>query len=247
MDLDKTPRTLGSSLEAHVAAHKLGRRILEHWIAARPELCDKLQPPIDTMFLWQHPDTKQPMLLLHDVGSWMYYPLHEEKPKFPTGTTYQLTTPTLHGHEYTRAVHCCSMYTLVSSVVNGLAAGVEPGKGNITGVYAYRKDSKVKRAVSSSGYCTYEPLCPCHQIYFGLRLILEVQEWRVEVDLPKISVGEGQLCLQPGSFHLTGFYVHIMTPEDLDVLEEDSATRQLWFYCGQQWIPRYEYCPHEFA
>ena len=70
--------------------------------------------------------------------------------------------------------------------------------------------------------------------------MLEVQTWRAGEDgIGKIAVGEGQLCLQPGMFHLRGFYIHIMTPEDLDVLAPEAEAHHLHYSAGH-WTPRYE-------
>jgi hypothetical protein len=91
-------------------------------------------------------------------------------------------------------------------------------------------------------------LCNCGcGIYFGVRLCLEVQTWRTW-EGTSIAVGEGQMCLPPDWFHFVGFYIHVMTRDDLDIWKathiNDDVT--LWFQCGN-WDPRYEMSPHTLA
>ena len=111
-------------------------------------------------------------------------------------------------------------------------------------MFAFKTKSKPACAKSSSGYCTYESLCHCgHNIFFGPRLMLEVQDWRIgDPDVGKVSAGEGQWCLKPGMFHLRGFYIHIMTPEDIDALDDPAKAWGLWFN-GGRWMSRYEVGP----
>ena len=243
VDIITFPRTFGQHSRHH--AHAVGRKILQEWISLRPELAAKLHPMVARPFMWY--DSKNdgaPSPDIHDTGDWVYFALKKEVPLYPEGTKTLLEgRPQLGGKLFVEAVHCCSMYTLMSSVCNGVQPGPEPGKGGLIGVYAYKTTSKASCAKGSSGYCTYESLCSCgHNIFFGLRLMLEVQDWRIgEPGIGKVCAGEGQWCLKPGMFHLRGFFIHIMTPEDIDALiDPDNA--ELWLWAGR-WSPRYEVGP----
>ena len=219
-------------------------KILQDWISLRPELASKLHPMRAQHFLWYDSDNGGTVLTdLHDVGAWVYFPLKREVPLYPQGTKQYLERPQLDGKLFVEAVHCCSMYTLMSSVCIGVQPGPEPGKKGLTGVFAFKTKSKPACAKSSSGYCTYESLCHCcHNIFFGPRLMLEVQDWRIgDPDIGKVSAGEGQWCLKPGMFHLRGFFIHIMTPEDIDAMVNPTDP-PLWLGAGR-WMPQYEVGP----
>ena len=153
-----------------------------------------------------------------------------------------MNRPMLQGWEYEEMVHCCSLYTLAAAVMDGLQPGPKEGKGGKIGVYAYKRRNKKSLAASSSGYCVYTQLCTCHdEIYFGPRLCLEVQTWRSMED-GAMSMGEGQMCLQPTMFHFVGFYVHVMTRDDLDTRDLYSKVHSLRFTSGQ-WNSDYEVAP----
>ena len=92
-----------------------------------------------------------------DVGCWFWFDLIEWQPPPPPSVDMS-GRPTLGKYEFEEAVHCCSMYTLMSAVLNGLQPGPEAGKGQKRGVYAYRTVSSKKLAVSSSGYCVYDKI-----------------------------------------------------------------------------------------
>ena len=150
-----------------------------------------------------------------------------EVPAFPEGTKVHMPRPMLAGNVFEEMVHCCSMYTLANCVFNGVLPGPEKGQGDRVGVYAYKRKNSLAKAISSSGYCVYESLCNCGcGIYFGPRLCLEVQTWRTH-ELGSMSVGDGQMCLQPNSFHFVGFYVHVMTRDDLDIWDASADAGNL--------------------
>ena len=237
-ELTKIPRMFGP--DHRLAAHQVGERILEKWFEARIELRQRLHRPREQAFLWHlNTDPVTVCTTLHDIGKWYYIKLKKEVPAFPEGTLTNMPRPTLHGNVFEEMVHCCSMYTLANCVFNGVLPGPEKGKGDKVGVYAYKRKNSLAKAISSSGYCVYESLCNCGcGIYFGPRLCLEVQTWRAH-ELGSMSVGEGQMCLQPNSFHFVGFYVHVMTRDDLDIWDASADARNLWFQCGD-WDPRYE-------
>jgi hypothetical protein len=225
----------------------VGHRILSKWFYERTALQDRLHVPIEQLFLW-HAD-KEPgsaFTTIHDIGKWYYIKLKREVPAFPEGTKTHMPRPTLAGNVFEEMVHCCSMYTLANCVFNGVKAGPIAGKGGKHGVYAYKRKGTKATAINSSGYCVYESLCNCGcGIYFGPRLCLEVQTWRTH-ELGPMSMGHGQMCLQPNSFHFVGFYVHVMTRDDLDIWDATATAVNLWFQCGN-WDPRYETSPDSIA
>ena len=95
------------------------------------------------------------------------------------------------------------MYSVHSAIRKGLIPGSEIGRGNKTGVYAYRPQGN-RNARSSSGYAVYSDLAK-NGLYFSPRFELVIQMWTAgRADVGKISVSEGQLALQPGMFHITG-------------------------------------------
>ncbi len=241
VQLVKIPRMFGP--DHRLTAHQVGHRILSKWFYARPELRERLHVPIEQPFLWHAANEPgSAFTTIHDIGKWYYIKLKREVPAFPEGTQVHMPRPMLAGNVFEEMVHCCSMYTLASSVINGILPGPEPGKGGKTGVYAFKRKGTKTTAISSSGYCVYGSLCNCgHGIYFGPRLCLEVQSWRTQ-ELGAMSMGEGQMCLQPNSFHFVGFYVHIMTRDDLDIWEARADVHNLWLNCGK-WDPQYETSP----
>ena len=133
------------------------------------------------------------------------------------------------------------MFTFMSAVLNGLQPGPEVGKGQKKGVYAYRTVSSRKLAVSSSGYCVYDKLGEA-DVFFGVRLVLEVQTWRAGEDgIGNIGVGHGQLCLQPGMFHLRTAVVHMVTLADLQRPDLSPLTKSLYISGGASWQPDLEW------
>ena len=238
----KIPRMFGP--DHRLAAHQVGESILEKWFEARPELRQRLYRPIEQPFLW-HAATEPGLACtsMHDVGKWYYFKLRRPVPGFPESTQLHMPRPTLGGKVFEEMVHCCSMYTLANSVLNGILPGPEKGKGGRLGVYAYKRKSTKGTAIKSSGYCVYQSLCNCGcGIFFGPRLCLEVQTWRAWELGSKMSMGDGQMCLQPDSFHFVGFYVHVITRDDLDIWEAGADSGNLWFACGK-WDPQYEMSP----
>jgi hypothetical protein len=238
MLLSKIPRTFGP--DHRLKAHQVGQEILGNWFRARPLLRAKLFLPKEQPFLWHlNTDPVTVDTTLHDIGKWYYIKLKQEMPAFPVGTQTNMPRPTLWGNVFEEMVHCCSMYTLANCVFNGVLPGPIAGKGGKHGVYAYKRKGTTATAINSSGYCVYESLCTCGcGIYFGARLCLEVQSWRT-YDLGGISVGEGQMCLPKKMFHFVGFYIHVMTRDDLDIWDATHNSHNLWFQCGK-WDPQYE-------
>jgi len=105
-------------------------------VALRPKLALKLGPMQERPFLWYDQTLEGAVITtLHQVGCWVYFPLRRENPPYPEQTTTYLERPALHGQRFIEAVHCSSMYTLASSVINGLQPGPLPGKGGLTGVF----------------------------------------------------------------------------------------------------------------
>jgi hypothetical protein len=240
-ELVKIPRMFGP--DHRLTAHQVGEVILSRWFGARLELRQRLYKPIEQPFLW-HLNTQPESVCtsIHDIGKWYYIKLKREVPQFPEGTQTHMPRPTLGGNVFEEMVHCCSMYSLANCVINGVLPGPEPGKGGKTGVFAYKRKGTKPTAIKSSGYCVYTSLCNCGcGIYFGPRLCLEVQSWRTQ-ELGSMSMGEGQMCVQPNAFHFVGFYVHVMTRDDLDIWDAGADSGNLWFNCGK-WDPQYEISP----
>jgi hypothetical protein len=244
--LGKIPRMFGP--DHRQRAHQVGEQILGNWFRARPLLRAMLFQPKEQPFLWRLKDTNPVTVdtTLHDIGKWYYIKLRQEVPAFPVGTQIHMPRPTLSGNVFEEMVHCCSMYTLANCVLNGVLPGPIKGKGGKHGVYAYNRLGTTATAIKSSSYCVYESLCTCGcGIFFGVRLCLEVQTWRTH-EFGKVSVGFGQMCLPREMFHLVGFYIHVMTRDDLDIWEGTTDTLNLWFQCGN-WDPRYEMTPDPIA
>jgi hypothetical protein len=176
----------------------------------------------------------------HDVGCWFWFDLIEWQPPPPPSVDVS-GRPTFGKYEFEEAVHCCSMYTFMSAVMNGLQPGPEEGKGQKRGVYAYRTVSSRKLAVSSSGYCVYDKISD-DGIFFGVRLLLEVQSWREgEQGIGNVGMGHGQVCLQQGTFHLRSVVVHMLTLEDLQQPDICAHTKALYIVGGAAWNPDLEW------
>ena len=141
-------------------AHAAGKQILAQWIALRPELSAKLFPAEERPYEW-HDIAMNNLLMegLHEVGCWMYLRLRTPMPPYPHGTTSFLGRPYLNGNTFDEAVHCCSMYTVLQSVVKGLKPGPAT-KNNLVGVFAFKTTEKKSVARSSSGYCVYDVRLP---------------------------------------------------------------------------------------
>lgn len=210
--------------------------VLRLWFGQRPELVRVLQPPqVPTEYVWYkdlHNDDEG-LLDVHSIGRWYYFELRDWKPAPPAGT--DKSTGQCGEHKLTDAIHASSMYSVGSTLLMGLWPGITPGKGNRTGVFTF-DNRTMKRAISSSGYCMYTDLA-WNGIFFGPRFVVAIQKWRVGGDMGAISVGGGQLCLQPGIYHLKGVYIHAVTAE---MIRSPGAHQQLW-YAADRWLPEYEY------
>ena len=239
--MEKLPRSIDPSTPL-ATVHEIGKRILARWIELRPELAAKLKPAVEKPYVWYDAARDNaPMQHVHEVGCWMYLELKTPEPPFPVGTTTFLERPMYYKETFTEAVHGCSMYTVLHSVIKGLQIGTAT-KNNITGVFAYKTTDIRRIAKSSSHYVVYDTLCACpqHDIFFGPRMMLECALWKSWEEGIKMSAGDHQLALQETCFHLKGVFVHILTPEDIKRLPEGHAAREQWTWCGR-WNPRYEH------
>jgi hypothetical protein len=223
--------------------HAIGKRILAQWIALRPELAAKLFPAVEKPYVWYDVARNNAIMEdVHDVGCWVYLQLKTPEPPFPIGTTQFLDRPMLRNERFTEAVHGCSMYTVYHSVIKGLKPGTAT-KNRCTGLFAYKTSDTRSIAQSSSQYTVYDTLCACphHDIFFGPRMMLECALWRSwEQGIGKMSAGDHQYALKETCYHLKGFFVHILTPEDIKRLPAGHEARQQYAYCGR-WNPRYEH------
>ena len=94
---------------------------------------------------------------------------------------------------------------------------------------------------SSSGYCVYDKLGEA-DVFFGVRLVLEVQTWRAGEDgIGNIGVRHGQLFLQPGMFHLRTAVVHMVNLADLQRPDLSPLTKSLYISGGASWQPDLEW------
>jgi hypothetical protein len=239
--MEKLPRSIDPSTPL-ATVHEIGKRILARWIELRPELAAKLKPAVEKQYVWYDAARDNaPMQHVHEVGCWMYLELKTPEPPFPVGTTTFLDRPMYYKNTFTEAVHGCSMYTVLHSVIKGLQIGTAT-KNNLTGLFAYKTTDIRRIAKSSSHYVVYDTLCACpqHDIFFGPRMMLECALWKSWEEGIKLSAGDHQLALQEGCFHLKGVFVHILTPEDIKRLPEGHAAREQWTWCGR-WNPRYEH------
>jgi hypothetical protein len=50
------------------------------------------------------------------------------------------------------------------------------------------------------------------------------------------------MCLPQKMVHFVGFYIHVMTRDDLDIWDATHNYHTLWFKCGK-WDPQYEMTP----
>jgi hypothetical protein len=208
--------------------------VLRGWFAQRPELVDVLQPPrVPVPYVWHKDMYDDGLLDVHNVGRWYFFQLKEWQPPPPEGT--DRSTGVYGPHQFTDTIHSASMYTLGSSLLKGLLPGAKPGRGNRTGLFAFDTRT-LKRAISSSGYCTYSDLA-WNGIFFGPRFVVCIQHWRVGADIGSISVGGGQWCLQPGMYHLKAVYIHAVTAE---MVRARGPHQQLWF-SADRWLPDYEH------
>ena len=239
--MEKMPSSIDPSTSL-ATVHEIGKRILARWIELRPELAAKLKPAVEKQYVWYDAARDNaPMQHVHEVGCWMYLELKTPTPPFPVGTTTFLERPMYYKETFTEAVHGCSMYTVLHSVIKGLQIGTAT-KNNLTGLFAYKTTDIRRIAKSSSHYVVYDTLCACpqHDIFFGPRMMLECALWKSWEEGIKLSAGDHQLALQEGCFHLKGVFVHILTPEDIKRLPEGHAAREQWTWCGR-WNPRYEH------
>ena len=122
--------------------------------------------------------------------------------------------------------------------MSGLRPGKDIGKGKKTGIYAFRTADWLLLRVATVHTSHSAPVATtCSS---GQRLMLHVQSWRAgEEGIGAISVGAGQWCLQPQIVHIRGFFMHIMTPEDVDTIPQGSQAANHHYYAGRR-TPPYE-------
>ena len=213
----------------------LGQSILEQWFQKRLDLDQVLDQPIPKHYNWSPGPGEQLDPSLHSWGRWFWCGVRKNKwvPPPPDGTDFE--SRTLHGDPFETFIYTSSMYIVHRAMIGGLIPGTEAGKCGLVGVYAYRPIGN-RAAASSSGYAVYSDLAN-NGLYFSPRFELAIQMWTAgRADVGKISVGESQLALQPGMFHITGMWIHVLSGDDV------RSGMFTWANLDD-WDPQYELDP----
>ena len=113
---------------------------------------------------------------------------------------------------------------------HGLQPGPNLGRGTVRGVYCYEMVGEAL-AVKSSGYCLYTS--PQNDgTFWGPRLELQVARGYKKT----IGVAAKQLAACEGSYSVTALWVHLVTQEELRLVEQ--STFKL-FYVVDAWRPQF--------
>jgi hypothetical protein len=215
------------------STYMMAEAIFDRWSEKRRGLQEVFQKPLVTKFPWPPNEGEKENALLHSEGLWLWCKLKEWIPPPPAGTNKD--EKSWNGQQFDTAIHSCSMYSVHRAIRNGLQPGPEVGKGGKRAVYAYRPKGN-KAARSSSGYAVYSDLAN-NGLYFSPRFEVAIQLWTAgRADVGKIAVGEGQLALQPGMFHITGLWIHVLSGDDI------NSGMFTWANLDD-WDPQYELDP----
>ena len=205
--------------------------VLRQWIALRPDLMLRLEPPTVVQYPWYDTEGRE-ITDLHDVGRWYYFKMKEWLPAPPRGV--DVAARAFAGEPLTETIHSASMYTVLQSVVHGLKPGPKPGKKGLTGVYVYRNVIR-KIATSSSGYAVYSDLAhngiffaPRYQVFFSQRMFGDAGK--------AYSAGDAQCALAEGMYYVAGLYIHAVTRQQILAR---APKVELWFNCDR-WHPEME-------
>jgi hypothetical protein len=216
------------------SSYALAEKIFLRWTQQRPGLQKLLHQPKRCKYIWTASESEEGHALLHSEGVWLWCKASHWIPVPPPGTN--IKEKTLQGNDFETSIHASNMYMLHRAMMQGLQPGPDVGKGGKTGVYAFRPNG-MRQARASSGYAVYSDLAN-NGLYFSPRFQLEMQMWKAGTDgVGKISVGDNQLVLQPGMFHISGVWIHVLSGEDI------KSGTMTWTQIDD-WDPQYELGPH---
>ena len=171
---------------------------------------------------------------LHRPGMWVRCSLRETVPKLPDHIARRRKKWRPDGTDggLDTLIHAASMYTVHSSIVNGLKPGPLPGKGNLIGVYGYRPIGMFG-ASRSGTYAVYSHIGG--PFYASPRYELLFDKNRAgEPGIGKLNAGDKQYALKSGMYYLVRLWLHVLT--------KDMLTRDSWPYLTRydHWYPEYE-------
>ncbi len=215
------------------STYMMAEAIFDRWSEKRRGLQEVFQKPLVTKFPWPPNEGEKENVFLHSEGLWLWCKLKEWIPPPPAGTNKD--EKSWNGQQFDTAIHACSMYSVHRAIRNGLQPG--PEVGGKRAVYAFRpKGNQIAR--SSSGYAVYSDLAN-NGLYFSPRFEVAIQLWTAgRADVGKIAVGESQLALQPGMFHITGLWIHVLSGDDI------NSGMFTWANLDD-WDPQYELDPKD--
>ena len=139
---------------------------------------------------------------LHRPGMWVRCSLRETVPKLPDHIARRRKKWRPDGTDggLDTLIHAASMYTVHSSIVNGLKPGPLPGKGNLIGVYGYRPIGMFG-ASRSGTYAIYSHIGA--PFYASPRDELLFDKNRAGAPgIRKVSAGDKQYALKSGMYYL---------------------------------------------
>ena len=217
----------------NVGPYEHARAVLLAWMTLRPGLLHSFATVERATYTWDlaFGSDSAHSGKLHDWGAYFWCPLHRWKPEAPNAVDVQRLFDKEYAEPLTRCIHSSSMYTVHRSVQQGLWPGPSPGKGGRTGLYVFQPYSAT-RARSSSGYGVYSRV--------GLDFLV-APRYQLQVrmgmagrhGIGKVSMGSGQLALQPGMYFVEGVWFHVLTQRD--------AFRGPPTWCAwDDWLPEYE-------
>ena len=193
--------------------------------------CENLASPIQLRFDWRAGGNMSDPSKLHSVGRWYRFDFRQPRPAPLDGT--DMSSPTKWCHpwgDYRRCIHSTNFYVLPQILRHGLQPGPNLGRGTVRGVYCYEMVGEAL-AVKSSGYCLY--ISPQNDgTFWGPRLELQVARGYKKT----IGVGAKQLAACEGSYSVTALWVHLVTQEELRLVEQSPVKL---FYTVDAWRPEF--------
>ena len=207
--------------------------MLAAWLKRRQGLLDRFVYVKQKEYLWapRAGETQAQMSELHAAGKYYYCPLKEWVPPARTDIETGAMHSTMHQASLNLAMHAGSMYTVHSMIEKGLEANYDERPRSSTGVWAHSPFG-YERAIQNSGYAVYSSIGGGFLASPRFELAVDLCRGR-QANVDGKSNVLGQLCLQPGTYHLRGVWFHILARADL---ERGPSTCCLW----DDWYPEYE-------
>ena len=224
---------VSSTTRTSTSSYSQAQSLLSKWLSARPGLLESFASVEACPYPWSPGpnDTDQQVADLHAWGLYIYCKLSVWIPKPRADIDVVSGRSSLYNQDLEGTIHSSSMYSVHRSVMKGLLPGPLPGKGNMRGVYVYRRSGR-SLAISSSGYAVYSWIGG--EFLASPRYDIAAELYRAgEDDVGKVSVGDGQLCLKPGMYYLRGIYFHVLTRSDI---ARGPPTWCQW----DEWYPEHE-------